>query len=76
MKTFYTLVLDHPKRPSIEFLNADGKANNWDNVFTLWTDNFDKCAKFNTWDDALAVKLRLTSYTNPYIHVKSFKLTK
>lgn len=73
MKTFYTLVLDNPKRPSIEFLNADGKKNNWDDVTTLWTDDFDKCAKFNAWDVALTIKLRLTTYTSPYIHVKSFK---
>lgn len=72
MEKFHTLILDYPRHDNIKYLNEDGRKNNWNDVFTLWTDDFDKCAKFNTWDEALAIKLRLTSYTNPYIHVKFF----
>ena len=72
MGTFSTVVLDYPRYDKIKYLNEDGRKDNWNDVFTLWTDDFSKCAKFETWDEALSVKLRLTSINNPYITVKSF----
>ena len=72
MKIFSTVVLDYPRHDKIKYLNEDGRKDNWNDVFTLWTDDFSKCAKFETWDEALSVKLRLTSINNPYITVKSF----
>jgi hypothetical protein len=72
MKKFSTVVLDYPRYDKIKYLNEDGRKDNWDNVFTLWTDDFDKCAKFKTWDEALSVRLRITSINDPYIKVKAF----
>lgn len=72
MKKFSTVVLDYPRYDKIKYLNEDGRKDNWDDVFTLWTDDFSKCAKFETWDEALSVMLRITPINNPYIKVKSF----
>jgi len=72
MGKFSTVVLDYPRYDKVKYLNENGRKDNWDDVFTLWTDDFSKCAKFETWDEALSVKLRLTSINNPYITVKSF----
>lgn len=72
MKKFITVILNHPHHDKIKYLSEDGRKDNWGDVFTLWTDDFAKCAKFNTWNEALSVKLRITSINSPYIKVKSF----
>lgn len=70
MKKFHTLVLDYPTNDKVKYLSEDGRKDNWDDVFTLWTDDFSKCAKFKTWDEALSISLTFSN--SPYITVKSF----
>lgn len=70
MGKFHTLILDYPHYDKIKYLNEDGRKDNWDDVFTLWTDDFSKCAKFKTWDEALSISLTFSN--SPYITVKSF----
>lgn len=72
MKKFSTVILDYPRYDKVKYLSEEGKKDNWNDVTTLWTDDFAKCAKFNTWDEALSVRLRITSINSPYIKVKSF----
>ena len=70
MKKFHTLVLDYPTYDKVKYLSEDGRKDNWNDVFTLWTDDFSKCAKFKTWDEALSISLRIGN--SCYIKVKSF----
>lgn len=70
MKKFHTVVLNSPHHKEERYLSELGRESNWNDVFTLWTDDFSKCAKFKTWDEALSVQLRIGN--SPYISLKSF----
>lgn len=70
MKKFHTVVLNSPHHKKERYLSELGRESNWNDVFTLWTDDFSKCVKFKTWDEALSVQLRIGN--SPYISLKSF----